>query len=72
MRWNQVRVSQIESLFYAFSFEKQINTSTVGLNCAHVFLLPAIRSVVIPGEDPESRVRFDTLDSPLPAFAGMT
>ena len=43
--------------------------STVGQKCVHVFLLLAIRSVVIPGEDPESRVRFDTLVS---AFAGMT
>ena len=24
--------------------------------CVHVFLLPAIRSIVIPGEDPESKV----------------
>ena len=40
-----------------------VSTSTVGQKCVHVFLLPAIRSVVIPGEDLESRVRFDTLDS---------
>ena len=70
MRWNQASVSQIERLFYAFSFEKQINTSTVGLKCVHVFLLPAIRSVVIPGEDPESGVRFDTLDSRSPLSRG--
>ena len=28
-----------------------------------VFLLPSVRNVVIPGDDPESSVRFDTLDS---------
>ena len=38
---------------------------TAGQKRGHVFRLLAIRAVVIPGEDPESRVRFDTLD---PAF----
>ena len=45
---------------------------TAGQKCVHDFRFLNIRAVVIPGEDPESRVRFDTLDShsPLPAFAG--
>ena len=30
--------------------------------CVHVFLLPSIQAAVIPGEDPESRDRFDTLE----------
>ena len=39
------------------------DTSIVRQKFVHVFLLPAIRSVVIPGEDPESRVSKRTLDS---------
>ncbi len=38
---------------------------TFGQKRGHVFHFLTIRAVVIPGEDPESRVRFDTLD---PAF----
>ena len=38
---------------------------TVGQKRVHVFRILSIRADVIPGEDPESRVRFDTLD---PAF----
>ena len=34
--------------------------SIVRQKYGHVFLLLAIRSVVIPGEDRESRLRFDT------------
>ena len=38
---------------------------TVGQKRVPVFRILTIRAVVIPGEEPESRVRFDTLD---PAF----
>ncbi len=38
-------------------------SSAVGQKCKPIFLLPAILGVFIPGEDPESMVRFDTPDS---------
>ena len=40
-----------------------ICTSIVGKESVHFFPIPAIHAIVIPGEDLESRVRFNTLVS---------
>ena len=34
-----------------------MTSCTIVRKCVHVFLLPAIRSIVIPDKDPESKVR---------------
>ena len=45
---------------------KLLVPGTLGQKCVHDFRFLSILAVVISGEDPESRVRFDTAD---PAFS---